>query len=234
MKAIILAAGRGTRLGALTRTTPKPMLTIGGVPLIERHIRWLRAAGISDIVVNVHHLAQRITDHLGDGSTLGVRLTYSPERALLETGGAIVRALPLLGADPFVYVLGDVYSEFPPDALSLDLAADADMHMVLTPTPTFRDQGDFEHARGRVTRRGNAFVFCGYAVVRPSIFEPYAPAAGSDWPVFSFRELMFDAVANNRATAQIWRGYWSDIGTPDQLSQTRAHHAAHQTGTMRQ
>lgn len=101
MKAMILAAGKGERLRPLTLHTPKPLVPVAGVPLIEYHLRALAAAGICDVVINHAWLGQQIEDHLGDGARFGVQIRYSAEHEPLETGGGIFRALPLLGAEPF-------------------------------------------------------------------------------------------------------------------------------------
>ena len=96
MKAMILAAGYGKRLRPLTDMMPIPMIAIASEPLIVHQIRWLRHAGISEIVINLHHLGEQIEDKLGHGTDLGVRITYCHEEELLATGGAIANALPYL------------------------------------------------------------------------------------------------------------------------------------------
>src|SRR5690348_7699847 len=102
MRGMILAAGKGERMGALTQNTPKPLLKVGDSYLIEHAIQSFIKAGIKDIVINVSYLKEQILDALGNGSRYGVKLTYSIEEERLETGGGIVKALPLLGKDPFV------------------------------------------------------------------------------------------------------------------------------------
>ncbi|MDO8431986.1 MAG: nucleotidyltransferase family protein, partial [Candidatus Binatus sp.] len=116
MRALILAAGKGERLRPLTATTPKPMLELGGRPLIHYPIAMLRRAGITEVAINVHHLAGRIQSGLGDGSRLGVRITYAPERVLLGTGGPLNGLRDFLGIDTFVIANSDTI-------LDLDLAA---------------------------------------------------------------------------------------------------------------
>ena len=109
---MILAAGKGTRLAPLTDTTPKPLLPVKGVPLILRLIEKLRLGGISEVVVNTYHLGNQIEALLGDGANLGVSVTYSREQTLLETGGGIKLALPLLAEDTFILCNADIYSDF--------------------------------------------------------------------------------------------------------------------------
>ncbi|MFM7707193.1 MAG: NDP-sugar synthase, partial [Gammaproteobacteria bacterium] len=113
MRAMILAAGRGERMRPLTDRLPKPLLEVGGRPLIEWHLLALARAGITDIVVNLSWQGGRIPEALGDGSRFGVALRYSDEGPVaLETGGGIFRALPLLGAQPFLVVNGDVWTDY--------------------------------------------------------------------------------------------------------------------------
>jgi NDP-sugar pyrophosphorylase family protein len=109
MKALILAAGKGTRLQDLTRNCPKPMLPVQGKPLLEHVVGWLRDHGISEIAMNLHHCPDVIKDHFGDGAALGVRLTYSYEETLLGTAGAAKRLATFLN-EPFVVAYGDVFT----------------------------------------------------------------------------------------------------------------------------
>jgi MurNAc alpha-1-phosphate uridylyltransferase len=215
MKAMILAAGRGERLRPLTDHTPKPMVNVHGQPLLAHQIHWLNAAGISELVINLHHLGDQIEACFGDGSAHGTSIRYSRETELLETGGGIVNALPLLGDEPFLILNGDIFTDFPFETLA-PLPGWADIHLVVTPRPEFRDQGDFEVTDGRVTARGNSFVYCGIAIVNPSIF------AGDRAEPFSLRERFFEAIDRGRLSAQIWDGYWIDIGTRQQLDSVNA------------
>lgn len=141
MKAFILAAGYGKRMRPLTDATPKPLLTVGGKPLIQYHLERLQQAGITDIVINTAYLGEQIEASLGDGSTFGVAIEYSREGTPLETGGAISHALPLLGNSPFLLVNGDVYTDYPFQHLRHWQPEVA--HLVLVPNPSFKTQGDF-------------------------------------------------------------------------------------------
>ncbi|WP_242479011.1 nucleotidyltransferase family protein [Lamprobacter modestohalophilus] len=152
MKAMILAAGRGNRMRPLTDQTPKPLLEAGGAALIVHQIRRLREAGFTELVINHAHLGERIERALGDGSTYGVRIQYSPEgegRAL-ETGGGIHRALPLLGDAPFLVTNGDIWCDFDYRQLRL---ADKDLaQIVLVDNPPHHPAGDFALRGDRVRR----------------------------------------------------------------------------------
>lgn len=217
MKAMILAAGRGERLRPLTDRLPKPLAPVAGEPLLAHQLRWLAAAGIRDVVINLHHLGAAIEAAFGDGSAHGVRIRYSRERELLETGGGIVQALPLLGTAPFLILNGDIYTDFPLTLLPAALAPDADAHLLLAPTPGYREAGDFEFDGRRVTRRGAGYVYCGISVLRPGLF------AGRRAEPFSLRDVLFEAVAQGRVAGQVWAGYWTDIGTPAQLEALDRH-----------
>ncbi len=145
MKAMILAAGRGTRMGRLTDATPKPLLPLAGIPLIEYHIRALAAAGFDDLVINVSWLGDQIVSTLGRGERFGVSLAYSTEyEGALETAGGIAQALTLLGDEPFVVVNADVWSDFPFHTLRDAPARRSDLaHLVMVPNPEHHRRGDF-------------------------------------------------------------------------------------------
>ena len=210
MKAMILAAGRGTRLAPLTDTIPKPMLPIKGKPLIEWQVQSLAACGVAELVINLYHLGEQIEQHLGDGTRFGLNITYSRETSLLETGGGIVNALPLLGEAPFWLLNGDIWTDFDFATLPRTVAGTAPVHMVITPTPTWREHGDFEYADGFLTGRGEDYVYCGIAVVAPQIF------LGRSAEPFSWNEIFFELVGQGRVAAQIHHGQWHDIGTLEQ------------------
>jgi N-acetyl-alpha-D-muramate 1-phosphate uridylyltransferase len=210
---MILAAGRGERLRPLTDRVPKPLLPIAGEPLIAHQLRWLARAGIRDVVINLHHLGDAIAASLGDGAPFGVRIAYSRETTRLETGGGIVKALPLLGTEPFLVLNGDIWTDFPFEHLQLahgDLA-----HLVLVEKPTHRSEGDFGLIGDRVTRTQRSHVYCGISILHPSLLDA-APAGP-----FSLRDLLFDAADAGRVGGETWSGRWIDIGSPDQLDAVR-------------
>lgn len=208
--AMILAAGRGERLRPLTDRVPKPLLLVRGQPLLAHQLGWLKAAGITNLVINLHHLGEQIEAYCGNGSVHGLQIQYSHEPTLLETGGGVQKALPLLGNEPFLLLNGDIFTSFNLSELS-DIPDWADVHLLLTPTPAFRTAGDFLYADGRVLERGGDHVYCGIAVLRPGLFQQRRAGA------FSLRELFFEAAAAGRASAQLWCGDWTDIGSRDQL-----------------
>jgi MurNAc alpha-1-phosphate uridylyltransferase len=174
MKAMLLAAGRGERMRPLTDRMPKPMLEVGGKPLIAWHIENLVRAGIREIVINHAHLGAQIEKALGDGSQFGAHIQYSPEASALETAGGIANALPLLlpspaggesaarGAqpaggegEPFVVVNGDIFCDYDFAKLrkrAAELKSNGDTaHLVLVNNPVHHPNGDFALANDRVT-----------------------------------------------------------------------------------
>lgn len=207
MKAIILAAGRGARLAPLTDTTPKPLLPIKGQPLIVRQLQQLRAANITHVVINLYYLGDLIERTLGNGEKFGMQIAYSHEQSLLETGGGIKNALPLLEEEEFIVCNGDIYTDFDFSSLPDALAPNDTAHLVLTPTPNTRARGDFEYSQGRVTQRGDDFVYCGISIFSQRIF------ANSPEGAFSSRDLMFEAIEQGQLSAQVHMGQWTDIGT---------------------
>ena len=165
MRAMLLCAGEGRRLRPLTQLYPKPLTTIGGVPLAVRQILALKRAGITEIVVNVAYGARILQAELGDGSRWGVHLAWSVEghtaAEALETRGGIVRALPLLMAGSedgaFIVAAGDIATDYDYAALAeqaQSLSASGDWaHLVMVANPTFHPQGDFRLVNGRIARR---------------------------------------------------------------------------------
>ncbi len=218
MKAMILAAGRGERLRPLTDRIPKAMAEVGGEPLLAHQLRWLAAAGIRDVVVNLHHLGQQIVDAFGSGTESGVRISYSREPELLDTGGGVVKALPLLGREPFVVLNADIYTDFDFTTLQTRLGPGDLGHLLVTPRPEFRARGDFEVSAGRISGRGDSHVYCGIAVLDPAALQ------GRSAEPFSLRDVYFTLLEQGALSAQVFGGYWSDIGSAEQLDAVNAHH----------
>lgn len=211
MRAMVLAAGRGERMRPLTDTTPKPLLAVGGRPLIDWHLERLAAAGVTEVVINLAWLGERIAAHVGDGSRWGLQVAYSREGERgLETGGGIVRALPLLGEAPFLVVNGDIWCDLD---LSPLLAAPRGLaHLVLVPNPPHNPDGDFRLAGDRVVASGGeAFTFSGIGVYAPGLF------AGCPDGAFRLAPLLRQAVQRGQVTGECHDGGWCDVGTPDRL-----------------
>lgn len=183
-RAMILAAGRGRRLAPLTDHTPKPLVEVAGRPLIERLLEFLRAGGIEQVVINLHHLGDRIERTLGDGRRFGLEIRYSHERDIRDTGGGIRHAEALLASEPFVVVNGDSLLELRlRTVLEAHASSDAVATMVLRPDPDPHAWGAVEiDAANRVRRIAGlpagvdptglrALMFPGLHVFEPEIFE---------------------------------------------------------------
>ena len=214
MKAMILAAGRGERMRPLTLERPKPLLEIGGVPLIVHHLGALVAAGFDEVVVNLSWLGEQIRARLGDGTQYGLAIQYSEEGPEpLGTAGGILHALPLLGLEPFLVVNGDVWTDYPFAQLRHRLAAPDLAHLVLVPNPPQHPHGDFEYVAGRlVDGDRERLTFAGIGVYRPGLF------AGSTERSFGLAPLLRNAASANQVSAEVHHGVWNDIGTPERLA----------------
>lgn len=216
MKAMILAAGEGRRMRPLTDDTPKPLLRVHGVPLIEHHILRLRLAGVVDIVINLAYLGDQISDALGDGTRLGVRIQYSREPQPLETAGALVHAAPLLGERPFLLINGDVWTDYPFEALAGRSLAGLG-HLLMVPNPSFKARGDYSlDEQGRVTCvDGSGVTFAGVSLLSPNLIRRFpSPAERAPLrPVFDW------AVGQQALTGEVYTGVWCDVGTPERLAE---------------
>jgi len=202
----------------LTLARPKPLLEAGGAPLIVHHLRALEAAGFRDVVVNLSWLGAQIRAALGDGSRHGLRLHYSDEGPEpLETGGGIFRALPLLGAGPFLVLNGDVWTDFPYATLRERLVPGDLAHLVLVPNPHHNATGDFVLDRGRIVETaGERHTFSGLGVYRAELFN------GCSDGVFKLAPLIRTAARGGRVSGGLHEGAWLDIGTPERLEELDA------------
>ncbi len=213
MKAMILAAGLGTRMRPLTDRCPKPLLPVAGQPLIVHHLARLQAAGIVEVVINVSYRAEQIMAALGDGDDYGVHIAWSREELPLETGGGIRQALELLGVAPFLLVNGDVWCDLDPAYLTL---RDGDLaQLALVDNPDHHPEGDFHLAHdGRVHAKGEPrLTFAGISLVDPTLVADEPPGA------FALAPLLRRAMAEGRVRGHHHRGEWVDVGTPDRLAE---------------
>ncbi len=217
MKAMILAAGKGERMRPLTLHTPKPLIRVGGVPLIEFHLRALAAAGFKEVVINHAWLGQQIEDYLGDGQRYGLSLSYSAEGEPLETGGGIYRALPLLGDEPFLVVNGDIWTDCDFASLHRPIAGLA--HLVLAANPAHHPAGDFCLDDGQV-RDAEAGVetltYSGIAVLHPRLFTGCSAGA------FKLAPLLRQAMAVGQVSGERLQGHWVDVGTVERLAEVES------------
>ena len=212
MKAMILAAGRGERMRPLTDHTPKPLLTVGGKPLIVWHLENLAQAGYKQIVINHAHLGAQIETTLGDGSHWGMSIQYSAEVQALETAGGIANALHLLGDAPFLVVNGDTFTDI--DFAKLHLPTNMLAHVVLIDNPPQHPKGDFAISNSMLENIGETMLtFSGIGVYHPSLFNGIQPGDAA-----KLAPLLREAIRQNRVSAVHFSGVWHDIGTPERLN----------------
>ncbi|HHK5577551.1 TPA: N-acetylmuramate alpha-1-phosphate uridylyltransferase MurU [Neisseria cinerea] len=225
MKAMILAAGRGERMRPLTDTTPKPLLDVAGKPLIGWHLCRLKQAGFTEIVINHAWLGRQIEEALGDGSSYGVNIAYSPEpEGGLETAGGIAQALPLLGGQPFLVVNGDVLTDIDFAAAhrkASPLPEHISAHLWLVENPPHHPDGDFlllpdGSVRPEVSG-GNGLTFSGVGIYRPEMFDGIE--AGS---VAKLAPVLRNEMRQNRVSGQKHTGLWLDVGTVCRLKEAQA------------
>ena len=220
---MILAAGFGKRMLPLTEHTPKPLLTVAGIPLIEHHIRRLAAAGVTRIVINVAHLGQQIIDYCQDGERWGVTLSFSQEEEPLETAGGIVKALPLLGQEPFLLVNGDIWTDYPFETLiAQGLPAEDEAKLVLIANPTQHPQGDFSLTDSKVLKLAAGeigFTYAGIGLFNPNLFADTQPVRAPLLP------LLLAAIERQTLAGEFYSGDWEDVGTPERLATLNARHS---------
>jgi N-acetyl-alpha-D-muramate 1-phosphate uridylyltransferase len=212
MRAMLLAAGRGERMRPITDSTPKPLVRVGGRPLIAWHLAALARAGIREVVINLSWLGAQVRATLGDGRDYGVSITYSDEGPVpLETGGGIFRAVPLLGPGPFLVVNADIWTDMDFAAVALEEHAHA--RLLLIPNPPHHPRGDFGLEGDLVvTRDTDRYTYSGVGVYRPEFFGGCSPGR------FPLLPLLNRAIAAGLVRGQVHRGEWCDVGTAERLA----------------
>lgn len=237
---MLLAAGRGERMRPLTDTTPKPLLPVQGKPLLQWHVDALAAAGFDHVVVNTAWLGEQIPAHFGpeprssEGRAVDIRYSWEglDFGGALETAGGIVRALPLLG-DIFWIVAGDVYAPgfpFAMQAVQRFARSDKLAHLWLVPNPAHNPQGDFGLANdpgspGRQLALNQAALRYTYSTIglyrRELFMRPWCeiPAGNSAGIKAPLAPMLRTAMDNQRISAELYTGPWTDVGTPERLAQ---------------
>ena len=213
---MLLAAGRGERLRPLTDDMPKALVEVRGETLLERHLRAIKTAGVNTVVINLGWHGEQIVERVGSGHDFGLNVIYSPEGDnILETGGGIHRALPMLGSEPFMVVNADVYTDMPLHDTTL---GDQDIgHLVLVPTPAEKSSGDFDLIDGRVRNAAQPqYTFSGVAIYRPEFFADCTPGR---FPLAPMLRVAADA---GQLRGSIYAGLWRDVGTPERLRELNA------------
>lgn len=228
MKALVFAAGLGERMRPLTDHTPKPLIEVGGKPLIVWHLEKLAAIGVDEVVINTSWLADRFPATLGDGARWGLRLHYLHEGDTpLETGGGMLNARPLLGETPFLLVNGDIWTDFDFARLPREPAGLA--HLALVDPPSFAPRGDFAlDDAGTLHREGDypRLTYAGLGIYRPALLDDWQQhAAGqiretaNGKPRFPLLPLLHAGMASGRITGERLPGRWTDVGTPERLAE---------------
>ena len=223
--ALIFAAGLGERMRPLTDRTPKPLLPVNGKPLIVWHLEKLAAAGVHYVVINTSHLAEQFPDTLGDGSRWGLRIRYAYEGATpLETGGGMLNALPLLGAEPFIVVSGDVWCDA--DFTVLPAEPRGLAHLLMADNPVHHPRGDFRlDAQNQLHDDGAPrLTYSGIGVFRRELLDGWPKVVGdvsgtnTKPPRFKLRPLLETAIARGKIDGSHHRGAWTDVGTLERLA----------------
>lgn len=218
MRAMILAAGRGERMRPLTDTVPKPLLQVAGKPLIAWHLERLSRAGFKDVVINHAWLGHLIESTIGSGHQYGLSISYSAETVALETAGGIATALPLLGADPFLVLNGDVWCDWDVSnahQISTRLVEEGlSGWLLLVPNPSHHPDGDFGleldlHASEFAHPR---FTFSGIGIYHPRMFDNVQPGQSA-----KLAPLLRHEMSGRQIIANLHQGAWMDIGTPQRL-----------------
>ncbi|WP_199096511.1 N-acetylmuramate alpha-1-phosphate uridylyltransferase MurU [Dyella sp. ASV21] len=227
--ALIFAAGLGERMRPLTEHTPKPLLAVGGKPLIEWHLEKLAAIDVRYVVINTSHLADQFPEALGDGSRWGLRIRYAYEGTTpLETGGGMFNALPLLGPEPFLVISGDVWSDI--DLATLPAEPKGTAHLLMVDNPAHHPRGDFAlDAQGLLHDHDTQprLTYSGIGVFRRELLDHWPrvitdAGAQEQPPRFKLRPLLERAIVQGQLRGSHHPGAWTDVGTPQRLSELDA------------
>jgi len=206
MKAMILAAGLGSRLQPLTKTVPKPMLLVCGKPLLQWHIERLVRAGVREVVVNTSWLGEQIQDYFGTGVDFGITITWSSE----AEGGGIFKALHLFGDDPFILMSADIWTDFPLESfLKKNIDSPLSAHLVLVKNPEHNNGGDFSLENYIVGYGQERYTYSGISIVSSQLFNSLKITSD----VFPLREVLKPAISSGRVSGEIYTGDWCDVGT---------------------
>ncbi|MCW8876743.1 MAG: nucleotidyltransferase family protein [Kangiellaceae bacterium] len=220
---MILAAGKGERMMPLTAKTPKPMLEVAGKPLMEYHLEKFIAAGINQLVINHSHLGEQIEIYFSTGKKWGVEISWSREETPLETAGGIIKALPLLGDDPFIIINGDVWCDIDISTLTEGGAlkklktGENLAHLVLVENPLQNPGGDFGLENHQIVNQSDKmFTYAGISIIHPKLFNVQL----ADQKL-GLAPLLREAANKNQVSGEVYYGEWQDIGTPERLHELR-------------
>lgn len=217
MKAMVLAAGRGERLRPLTDTTPKPLINIGKRRLIEYHLLKLADAGIHDVIINTAWLGDLIKSTLGDGSDYQLNIQYSDESPeALETAGGIIKALPLLGKEPFLVINGDIWTDYDISPL-INKSLNSEAHLVLVDNPDHNPAGDFGLQDNKIINADTMYTYSGIGLYTADLFHGMSIGKTPLAPILRSKcEL-------GLISGELYKGYWTDVGTEQRLNELNNH-----------
>ena len=236
MKAMVFAAGYGERLRPMTENLPKALVPVGGRPLIEYPLLLLRHYGITEIIVNMHYLGSKIQERLLDGKKLGLKITYSEEKELLDTGGGLLQARSFLADGTFVVINSDVIIDLPFMELfnqhrkqggiaTLVLRADpqADLYGAIETSADLRVQRFLGHKAPQSEAAGSftKYMFTGVQLLEPKIFDYLEAESCSDNAKFSITKVTYPRMLmqGEKLYGFPFSGYWQDLGTTKRIQE---------------
>ena len=214
MKAMILAAGRGERLRPLTDSTPKPLLKVGEKSLIEYHLYKLEKAGIKEVIINTAWLGEQIQQTLGKGEKYNLHIHYSNEgNQALETAGGIIKALPLLGNEPFLIINGDIFTDYNFKQL-LNLKLNGEAHLVMVENPDHNSKGDFALKNSLLENSGDSlYTYSGIGIYTKQFFAGYPEG------VTALAPILKEKITQQKVSGELFKNAWTDVGTKERLQQ---------------
>lgn len=203
---MILSAGRGNRLRPITETTPKALITIDDKSLIVRHLEKLRDMGLSEVVINISHLADKFKQELKDGSQFGIKIHYSQEpQEAFGTAGGIRHAIKYFNDSEVVVINSDVLCDY--DLSQLKLAQDKHAHIILVDNPLDNPSGDFSLENGLASLTGDVkYTFAGIGIYRTDLFRGLLDGA---W--YPLSRIISDEISKKKVSAEYYRGQWYGI-----------------------
>jgi MurNAc alpha-1-phosphate uridylyltransferase len=201
-------------MGTLVNEIPKVLLPIHGKALIEYHLENLQRADVTDVVINLHYLPEKIIEKLGDGAQYGLTIHYSPEAELLGLGGGVHNALPLLGDEPFLVISGDMWTDY--EFANLPKKIESVAHIVLVDNPTFHPEGDYSLDDYFVTAPAEqTYNYAGFGVFTPELFKKAGPGS------YGIKKLLDGSIANKKVSGEYFSGRWANLNTPAELDKIR-------------
>ena len=216
MKAFLLAAGKGKRLLPLTKEIPKPLVQVGGISLIERNLYNLKKANVLEVIINIHHLGEKIVNLLGDGSKYGLKISYSIEGQLLGTGGGIQKSIHEF-ADSFIVLSSDIWTDF--DFSSLKLKRNLLAHMILVPNTSSNPEGDVSLINGFVKEKQSTehYTFSGISMVSPKLFN-----YSKDKELGLWNDILKPASMQGLVSGELYKGKFENLNTIDDIERLDA------------